>query len=143
MLYSNFVELTVRLGTGDDTVYVAPHPYTSIVIDDPNAALRESTDFLGLAFAHVTNPVFTSTGTNSGSYTFDDAAPVSYAGIEMSSIDAVAPEVVTASFEESPIHRLLFQFSEDLSAILRADDLVLTHRSTGQPIDPAAIALWL
>ncbi len=142
LLYSNFVELTVKLGIGDDTVYAVPHPYTSIVIDDPNPAARESTDFLGLAFAAVTDPVFTETGPNAGIYTFADAAPLSYTGFESSAIDDSAPTVLATTFlQDTAWHRLLFEFSEDLSANLRASDLILTDLSTGETIDAADIGL--
>ncbi len=142
LLYNNVSgPLTVNLGAGDDTVYVVPHPYTPIAIDDPNPLLFGSADFLGLAFANVTNPTLTVNGATSGTYTFDDAASIMYVGMETLSIDDVAPEVVSALFLETPVHRVLFEFSEDISPILRASDLLLTDLATGQPIATALVAL--
>ncbi len=142
LLYSNFSgPLTVKLGTGDDTVYVAPHPYTPIVIDDPNPAVQESTDFLGLALAQVTNPAFTANGANAGTYTFDDAASITYTGMENTMIDDTSPQVVSTVFLDSPVHRVRFEFNEDISAIFRAEDLILTDLGTGLPLELGPMAL--
>lgn len=140
LLYSNFLTLTLRLGTGDDTVYATPHPVTEIVIEDPNPPI-ESTDFMGLAFANVTNPVFTPDGAAGGTYTFDNAAPLTYQGIELTQIDATAPQVVAAAFDELPMHTVRFQFDEDVSASLQAADLLLTDAVSGQLIQVDVISL--
>ncbi len=141
LTYGNFSgPITVKLGTGSDTAYVVPHPYTPIVIEDPNPML-ESTDFLGLAFATASNPVFVANGPDAGTYTFDNAASLTYSGMEMSVVDNTAPQVLSAQFIQSPVHSVLFQFDEDISQILQAADLVLTDTLTGLPIAAAAIEL--
>ena len=101
LFYSNITALTITLGTGADTVYVVPNLVTTITIDGNGPAGAGSSagsggsgaaasDFLGLADAKVTNPVFTPNGGTAGSFIFGNAARVTYSRIESTAIDDVA-----------------------------------------------------
>ncbi len=133
--YLQYVGITgtmrIRLGSGDDVVYAAPNPITPILIEGnlPNAS-----DFLGLAFAAVVNPVFTPGGTGAGTYSFDNAAPLTLNGIEATVIDDVAPFIVAQSYDETVVPTILVEFSEDVSNALSVFYLELINTTTSEPV---------
>jgi hypothetical protein len=126
---------------GADTFNVRPLASTTVILRgfNPTAAIG---DTLNLGFAGVTNPVFTPGATGAGGYTFANAAPVNYDGIETKAIDSVAPTVLNASFQyDLPRQELRFQFSEDVSTSISTGSLSLTNTTTGQVIPTAQLAV--
>ncbi|MGE3638446.1 MAG: beta strand repeat-containing protein, partial [Pirellulales bacterium] len=75
---------SINLGSGADTVYAEPLPGVPLSINaaGPTAAPG---DTLRFSYAHATNPVFTPGVVGAGTYSFSDAAAVSYTGIETAS----------------------------------------------------------
>lgn len=75
---------SINLGSGADTVYTEPLPGVPLSINaaSPTAAPG---DTLRLSYAHAMNPVFTPGVVGAGTYSFSDAATVSYTGIETAS----------------------------------------------------------
>ncbi len=143
--------MTIKLGTGGDTVYAVPNPLTPIFIEGNGPAGAGSAvasgaggsvdDFLGLAFANVANPVFIPGSTGEGAYGFDNAAYVYYNGMESTAIDDVAPYVVAQSYDESAVPTIYVEFSEDVSNALSVYFLELINTTTSEQIPFANIEL--
>ena len=123
--------LTVKLGSGDDLVYVVPNPVTPIIIE---GNLPSASDLVGFAFAAVANPIFTPNGIGAGVYAFDDAAPVTFDGVETTVIDDAAPRIVAQRYDDSIVPTIIVEFSEDVSNALSVDDLELVNITNGEQI---------
>ncbi len=80
--------LTLRLGSGADQVFEATTFREAVMEEfvlegnDPTSAPGDS---LLVTMSSVTNPVFTPAGAGAGTYSFDDAAPITYNGFETAS----------------------------------------------------------
>jgi hypothetical protein len=119
--------MTIKLGRGDDVVYSMPHPLTKVKIEGNEPA---ASDFLGLAFAAVTNPLITPSGAGAGIYTFDNAAPIEFTGMESAVIDDVAPQIIAQSYDDESTPMIQVQFSEDVSTALNASFFELINTTT-------------
>jgi hypothetical protein len=143
--------MTINLGTGADTVYAAPNPSTPLVINGNGPAAAGSgsqdggsgsglIDFLGLAFANAANPVLAPGGAGAGSYTFDNAAPLTYSGMESTEIDDVAPYILDQGYDDTGAVPMIFvQFSEDVSAAFTVDYLELIDNTTMEQVPSALL----
>jgi hypothetical protein len=139
--FYNVSSATLYLGGGGDTVYATPSSQYPVTIHGQNPTTAPG-DALNLAFAAVTNPVFTPNGTGAGSYTFGNAQTLTYSGFESTAIDAVAPAVLARAFDfDGPAPAVEFTFSEDVSSQLTAGYLTLTNVTTSQQIPVGSIAL--
>jgi hypothetical protein len=123
LVYNTTRQLILELGSGTDTVFAAPEPFTELIISDPAAGAPGSGggggspgapvgDVLNLGFAQAVNPVLTSSGPGSGRYKFDNAEALEYSGFESVKVDDVAPAVTKASFSTVPRPGISFTFSE-------------------------------
>ena len=152
--FGAFPGLTLNLGSGVDTVYVAPNVLAQIVIDGNgpagagslaggNGAGGAAGDFLGFAFAGVTNPVFTPNGAGAGSYTFDDAARVSYSRMESTAIEQRHCTLHRRSELRrlSPVPTVYVEFSEDVSNALSVYTLELNNATSGEQVPYALMDL--
>jgi len=138
--FYNVTTVRVIFGSGADTIYVTPTSQTTFNIygQDPTTLPG---DTLNLAFAAATNPVFTPNGAGAGGYTFANAHPLNYTGIESVNIDAVAPSVLSANFDYNAGRQsLTCQFSEDVSASITPASLNLVNLATLQTIPAASIS---
>ena len=145
--------MTLKLGSGADTVYVVPNPLTPIFIEgnDPAPVARAAkravkhvvyaspldagADSVNLALASAVNPVFTAGAPGEGAYSFDNASGVYFSGMEAVNEDAVAPTVLSASYNwDSPGPSVSFVFSEDVSLVLSGGYFDATNTSTGEHV---------
>jgi hypothetical protein len=137
LYYANITgTFNVKLGGGSDTVFVVPTPNTPFLIEgngqDPG--LLAGGDFIGLALAGVTDPVFTPGAAGAGTYTGTDVAAVSYTGMESTDVDDVRPEPVSVSFSFDATQMYLdLAFSEDVSGSFSTASFELTD-AAGQVV---------
>jgi hypothetical protein len=73
--------LTVRLGSGSDVVYAAPHSVTPIIIQGNNPTTAPG-DTLNLDLASAVNYVITPTSPTSGNVTSDNLKTLTFSGFE-------------------------------------------------------------
>ena len=150
--FFNATSLSLTLGTGADTVYVVPNLMTPITIDGNgpagagsgaggSGAGGDAGDFLGFAFAGVTNPVFTPNGAGGGSYTFDAAAQLTYSHMETTEIDDVRPYIVAQSYDDSAVPTIFVQFSEDVSNSLNVGYLYVFNATTNEELSNGVMDL--
>ncbi|MDB5290267.1 MAG: hypothetical protein JWL69_1508 [Phycisphaerales bacterium] len=85
------VTLTTSNAPTGDTIAVTPSSTTAFTINGNNPSTSPG-DTLTIVSAGVTNPVLTPNGIGAGQYTFSNRMPVTYTGIEQTSIDT-APVV--------------------------------------------------
>ncbi len=133
--------MTVKLGSGDDTVYVAPDSTTELIIEGNGNTLRESGDFLGLALAAAINPVFTPGTSGDGVYSFDNLAAVNYFDCEVTQVDDVGPQIVDQSYNESGVSAIVIEFSEDVSQALDTGYLTVIDTASNQALSQGLMAL--
>lgn len=143
--------MTIKLGSGADTVYAAPNPLTPLFIEGNGPVAVGSAgvsgagggadDFLGLAFASVANPVFLPGSPGEGAYGFDNAAFFYYSGMESTAIDDVAPYVVVQRYDDSAVPTIYVEFSEDVSNSLTVYELNLIITTTSEQIPFANVQL--
>ncbi len=131
--------LTVRLGSGSDTVYVVPHPFTPVIIEGNDQAAAETGDSIGFAFAAAVNPIFTAGPMGEGQYTFDNRAPIHFYGIEQTQIDDVGPQLLSSTYADLPIPSLTFKFDEDVSTGLSIYSLELINSTTMELVPYASL----
>jgi hypothetical protein len=116
LTYSGIGSLTLttpNASTGDK-VYVRPSPSTSMAINGGNPTIAPG-DALTVADADATNRQFTPNGTGAGQYTFGNRQPVTFTGFESSVQDAVAPSILSGSFQFGALPlSLVFTASENL-----------------------------
>jgi hypothetical protein len=129
--------LTVRCGSGDDTAFVVPHPITPITIDLGAQSFTETDDFAGFAFAGAADPVLVPNGPGGGTYTFSNRAPLTYLDAEETTIDDVAPAVLSSEFEvDTARQQVQIAFSEDVSTSLTVTHLQVLNLATNEPVPP-------
>jgi hypothetical protein len=136
--YYNVSTVTLLTGSAADTIFAKPSSQNALNVfaGDPSA------DVLNLAFAAVTNPLFTPNGPSAGGYTFGNAQPLNYTGIESSSIDNAAPAVTAQGFLiDASRQAVEFAFSEDVSASISTAHLTLTNLTTNQAVNRADLAV--
>jgi hypothetical protein len=129
--------ITVKLGSGADTVYFAPVPIGAGTYSiQGNNPTTSPGDMLTLALAVVTSPVFTPGVSGAGSYTFGNRAPMSYTGIETKATDSVAPTLLAAQYAFNPpggsLPSVDFQFSENVAPGLFNTYFDLNNLTTGE-----------
>ncbi len=138
-------QLTVNLGSGPDTVYARPNATAPLLVRG-NAPTTGAGDGLNLALADAENYVVNGTAA-SGNVTSTNLRTLTYTGFETGpSIDAIAPQVVAAGFDEGDVlqedvHTLTFQFSEDVSNTLEVNSLVLINTTTNMVIPNSVMEL--
>ena len=134
--------LTLKCGSGIDTVYAVPNPLTTFNLElGANGALKGG-DFLGFGFADALNPRFTDGGEGAGTYSFDNASPISYSGVEDTQIDDTPPAVVSAEFLlDGPAQQIDYVFSEDVSGALNAGAMEIINIDTLEQVPAETIAV--
>jgi hypothetical protein len=83
LTYSNIDSLTLNLGSGalGDTVQLRPSSATSFLVNG-NGPTAGPGDSLNLSLTGISGYHLATSGTGAGTWTFDNALPVSYSGIE-------------------------------------------------------------
>ncbi len=138
-----FGSLTVKCGSGADTITAVPNTYTTLNIqgNDPTTAPG---DTLNLGLASALDTVFTPGGVGAGSYTFSNFQPLSYTGIETVNTDAIAPAVVDPpglSFNyDIPVQSITVPFNKDVSSQFNNSDLQLDNLTSSQIYGAESIA---
>jgi hypothetical protein len=142
--------MTLRMGSGADTVYAQPNAITPISIVGANPTTAPG-DTLNLALASAADYVVNGTPA-SGNVTSSNLKTLSYTGFETGpNIDDVAPAVVNADININGIPAVAdgsqrrqsidVQFSEDVSALVAPGSLTLTNLTTNEPIPTANVAV--
>jgi hypothetical protein len=110
--------VTLKLGSGADTIYALPSQNTPIVIQANNPT-SGSGDSLNVATAPLTNPVYNNTGGGTGNFTYVGSPGFSFTGIETVNTDNVRPTITSVDFNGTAAgQQLLVNYSEDVSRSL-------------------------
>ncbi len=132
--------INLRLGSGDDTIFVKPNT-ASIDIDgkDPTAPAAPG-DTLNAAMGTAINPVHNPTTPGNGFINYDNGPGISYESIETVNYDPVSPMSLGVAFEPMfTAQHFSFAFDDDVSASLSAASLVLYNETTATQIPAADI----
>ena len=74
-------------------------------------------------------------GPDGGTYTFSNRAPVTYAGVEQTAVDDVAPTVLSSHFDvDAERQQVRFNFSEDVSTGLAITHVQVHNLTTNQTV---------
>ncbi|MDB5358229.1 MAG: polymorphic outer membrane protein [Phycisphaerales bacterium] len=98
LTYGGVASLTLNTpnSTTGDSIYLSPSATTAFTINAGSPVPpTASGDTLTIAGVGVTNPLLISGGGGAGQYTFSNRMPVTFTGIEQTSIDSIAPVVVS------------------------------------------------
>jgi hypothetical protein len=130
--------MDLQFGRGSDTIFAQPLVGASVVMSGGGG-----TDTLNLALAGVTNYAISSTGVGAGNVTSSNRKTLSWSSIEEGPVvDDVPPSVTGSSFQyNGPQQAIPIQFSEDVSASLGVQHLVLNNLTTGEPVPPSQMAM--
>src|SRR5439155_18455262 len=104
--------ISLGMGTGVNTAYVAPNPTATISVNSRN----HTSDTINLALADAQNYALNGTA-SSGSVTSDNLGAVTYSGFAIGpNVDDVAPAVVDQAFNyDVPTQDLSVAFNKDVS----------------------------
>jgi hypothetical protein len=140
MYFDSVAAITLRMGSGADTAYIAPHATATINISGGNPTAAPG-DTLNLALAVAQNYVLHGTPA-SGSVTSDNLKTLTYSGFETGpELDDAAPYIVTQSYAAAPVPTILVQFSEDVSNALSVNYLELINTTTTEQVPFAYLNL--
>jgi hypothetical protein len=118
--------LTINNGNGADTIYAQPNATTPLVINGGNPTVAPG-DVLNLALAGVSVTSSPAAGAISGTYTFSGRADLSFSGIETRNADAVAPQILSRSFNPTVGGQSIsFTFDDNVSASLGLSSLTVS-----------------
>jgi|GEM_PF-6847301 len=128
----SFPGITLNLGSGADTIYAAPLASARVTINGNNPTTAGG-DFIGMALANVTSPVFTPGVSGAGTWTSADHQALNYTGFETTTSDDTAPAgtINGFDFDSGVPMNITAQFSEDLSGTLNSNYMALTSPETG------------
>jgi hypothetical protein len=132
--YSGIEHVHLRSGSADDQIVVRADASVDFNIE---AGLQRTQDLLwveGAGAALTAGAADSATG----QYTFDQARPITFGGIEQTQV-MVAPSVVNAVFvQDAATPYLRFTFDSDVSGNLVAQSLVLLNLHTAERISVSA-----
>jgi len=134
--------ITLNLGSGADTIYATPLTDARVTIHGNNPTAAPG-DFIGMALADVTDPIFTPNGVGAGTWTSGAAShqALNYTGFESTDSDSTAPSFLGSAFNflnGAPMS-IEFQFDDDVSASLDSSWLTLTNADDATQIPTADI----
>jgi len=164
LYFQDVTNMSVRLGSGEDTAYVQPNALAAISINGGNPTGAPG-DTLNLALAVAAGYSVNPTSATAGNVTSANLKTLTYSSFESGpNIDEFAPVVANIDFaigagaggaqpaaaiaraagDDEPIpggQSMTVTFSEDVAAFLDAGDLLLFNMTTAEFIPAADIAL--